>query len=252
MLNENDDIMKEIKRLDVELYKIQCRNWVPSLGHGSGAAGKTLEELLGKNEDRYVLPDYNGIELKTRSDYSAYPVHLFSCAFDNRPLEMQRLLKFAGYPDKKYPEFRVFNVRVNAVSDKKVGKFTHRIYVNYEKEEVELRVKYSKSGDFYTKMSWSFMELKSRLLHKMRYVAIVNVRKERVKEQDYFRFYNHSFYKLKGFDEFLSLIDSGDISVSFKLTYYHSGERFGEYQDKGTGFEVSYESILKLFDKIEL
>lgn len=251
-MNENDNIAIEMKKLKIELYKIQCRNWIPSSGNGSGAAGKTLEDILGKNEDRYVLPDYNGIELKTRSDYSTYPLHLFSCAFDNRPLEMQRLLKIAGYPDRKNPQFRIFNIRVKATEDKKVGMFTHRIYVNYEEEVVELRIKYSKSGDFYTKMSWSFRELKSRLEHKISYLALVNVKKDRVGGKEYFKFYDSSFYKLKGFDEFLSLIESGEIYVSFKLTYYHSGEKFGEYQDKGTGFEVNFDSLLKLFDKMDI
>lgn len=106
----NQEIFKTIQKLDLKLYKIQCKNWIPSLGSGNSASGKTLETLLGKEEDSNILPDYNGIEIKVRNKYSKYPLHLFSCAFDNKPLEMQRLLKIGGYPDRNNPNFKYFRL----------------------------------------------------------------------------------------------------------------------------------------------
>ena len=45
-------MQENIERLKKELYKIQCKNWIPSKGMGSGAAGRTLEELLGVEENK--------------------------------------------------------------------------------------------------------------------------------------------------------------------------------------------------------
>jgi len=251
-LNIKEDIIEEIIKLDKALYKIQCKNWIESMSSGTGAAGLTLEKLLGKAVDNDVLPDFNKIELKTRNRYSRYPLHLFSCAFDNRPLEMKRLLNIGGYPDKNNPQFKVFQINVDAISDKSVGKFSYRLFVNYEKEIVELLIKYRNSEIIYTKMSWSFHELKSRLEHKLNYLVIVNVLRDKINDKFYFKYYERNFYKLKCFNTFLTLIENGSINVSFKLTYYHSGERYGEYMDKGTGFEISYSDIPKLFDIIDL
>lgn len=246
----DENIKVIIEKLKLELYKIQCKNWVASVGTGNSASGKTLEHLLGKEEDRDVLPDYIGIELKTRNKYSNYPLNLFSCALDNKPLEMQRLLKIGGYPDKNNPQYKVFQIKVDALSDKKVGKYLYKLHVNYDKEIVELLIKQRLTGSIYTKMSWSFRELKSRLEHKMKYLAIVSNLKERVNGKEYFKYYDAHFYKLRGFDKFLKLMESGSITVSFKLTYYHSVERFGEYLDKGTGFEIAFSDIPFLFEEV--
>ena len=65
---------ENIKKLLIEFYLIQCKGWVKSQGKGTSAAGMTLEYLLGKKEDSKALPDYYGIELKTKLCTSNYPV----------------------------------------------------------------------------------------------------------------------------------------------------------------------------------
>ena len=40
-------IIKEMQNLKTEIYKIQCKNWIASKSTGTGAAGRTLEILLG-------------------------------------------------------------------------------------------------------------------------------------------------------------------------------------------------------------
>lgn len=252
MKNIEETQMNSFRKLKTELYKIQCRNWIENRSGGTGAAGLTLEKLLGKETDRKVLPDYEGIEIKTVMDYSKYPMHLFSCALDSKPLEMKKLLETGGYPDKTHPEFKVFNVSINSKEYKKVGNYKYLIKVNYEKEVVELIIKHIYLKGFDDVMSWSFCELKSRLETKLSYLALVNTKKYTLKETIYFKYYSATFYVLKEFDDFLKLIEDGIISVCFKLTYDHSAAHFGEYMDKGTGFEINYNDLPLLFNRIEV
>lgn len=246
------DIIEEMKKLKLELYKIQCKNWIPSLGKGKSASGRTLEALLGKEEDTDALPDYNGIELKVKSIYSKYDLHLFCCAPDNKPIELQRLLKFGGYPDKNNPEFKVFQVSINAINKKQVRRFSYQLFVNHKKEVLELRVFYGLSNNIYTKMSWTFKELESRLNHKLKYLAIIPVIKNKLNGKEYFKYRNPSFYRLKNFNTFINLIEEGKIVVTFKLSYYHSGKRYGKFLDRGTNFDIPYNYIADLFEKLEV
>ena len=243
------DVLNEFKMLDRDLYRVQCKNWIESKGNGSGASGKTLEEMLGKLPDRDVLPDYRSIELKTRNINSKYPLHLFSCALDNKPLEMKRLLSIGGYPDKNNPDFKSFMVRVDAISNKKMGRYLFRLNVNNKNEVIELLIMYS-NGVIFDKMSWSFRELRSRLERKLKYLALVWSMSARAEGKTYFKYYDANYYTLRGFDTFLSLVEAGSITVSFKLTHYHSGEHYGEYLDKGTGFEIREADIPLLFEPI--
>lgn len=43
---------------------IKNKGWIKSLRRGSTGVGYTFESLLGKDEDSYSLPDFNGIEIK--------------------------------------------------------------------------------------------------------------------------------------------------------------------------------------------
>lgn len=246
------NIINQILILKKEIYIIQCKNWIKSKGAGTSAIGITLEKLLGKSEDNFVLPDYNNIELKTRNINSKNDLHLFSCAFDNKPLEMQRLLKIGGYPDKKNPNFNVFQVSIDAINKKRIRKYSYRLAVNYKKRCLDLRIFLANTNKVVTVMSWSFFELEKRLRNKLSYLCIIPAKKTIIHNDIYFKYFDPIFYELKDFKSFLSLIDIGIIKVTFKLSYYHSGERYGQFYDKGTSFDIQYQYIEKLFNKIDL
>ena len=101
-------------------------------------------------------------------------------------------------------------------------------------------------------MYWSFQELKSRLEHKLKYLAIIYVRRYRKNGREYFKYEEPIFYKLTNFEQFLNLIKVGKIKITFKLSYYHSGDRYGQFLDKGTSFDIGYDYISELFEKIEV
>ena len=68
----------------------------------------------------------------------------------------------------------------------------------------------------------------------------------------FYRYLSISFYRLRSFETFLKLLETGIISVSFKLGYFKSGEHYGEIYDHGTSFDISKEDLEKLFEPIYL
>ena len=248
----DEKIFNEMKKLKLEIYKIQCRNWLPSFCNGTQAAGITLEHALGKERNYDVLPDYNGIEIKTRSRYSNYSMGLFSCAFDNKPLESHRLLKLGGYPDKLIPEFKLFQTSINGLYWKEIRDYKYKLFVDYKKEKVKLLIYKRHYNIKITEMSWSFKELKKRLEYKLSYMAYITVIRDRVNGKVYFKYDDPIFYKLKGFDNFLKLIERGKICVTFRLSQNKTKELYGQVLDHGTNFNINIDNLEELFDKIEL
>ncbi len=246
-----ENIYYKIADLKLELYKIQCKNWIPSKSKGTGAAGITLEKMLQKEEDHYILPDYHGIELKTKIEGSEPFVSLFSMAFDNKPLEIRRLLKIGGYPDKNNPNFKVFQTSIYGNYRKIVKRnLSYQLQVDYSNQVIRLVILDLHFQLFDNNMSWSFEQLKSRLEHKMKYLAFIPVKRWYINQTIYFRYLNAKFYRLKEFEIFLKLIENGIIRVTFRISYFKDKERLGEIHDRGTTFEIREEDIPKLFDEI--
>ena len=101
-------------------------------------------------------------------------------------------------------------------------------------------------------MYWSFKELKSRLQHKLNYLCVILTKSRIINNIDYFKYDSLNFYKLKDFINFLKLINKGKVKVTFKLSYYQKQDRYGEFYDKGTSFDLSYESLDELFERLDV
>ena len=67
----------------------------------------------------------------------------------------------------------------------------------------------------------------------------------------YYYYNSIKFYKMKSFEVFLSLIENGVISITFKIGYYKTGRRMGEIYDHGTDFSINANDITALYDEIK-
>jgi len=248
----SEKIMDNVKKLNKELYLIECKNWVISQGRGTSAAGQTLELLLNKKLDSIPLADKYGIEIKSRSLHSDYPLHLFCATFDNRPLEIQRLFDIGAYTCKNDSDFKAFNTSVSAVCYKTIRWNKYKINVDYNEEKVKLLIYKPSANIPYSEMSWSFYELENRLNHKLKYMVLVSVLRDIKNDNVYFKYIKPKFYKLRGFREFLKLVETGEICVTFKINQFKSGERKGQILDRGTSFDININSLEKLFEEINL
>ena len=59
-------------------------------------------------------------------------------------------------------------------------------------------------------------------------------------------------YKLKDFETFINLIESGIIRISIKLSIFKEGPKKGKIHDHGTSFGIQEKDIDKLFDLVEI
>ena len=234
-----------IKKLDTELYKIRCRNWILNEENGYGANGLKLESLLKKKKDRYILPDYNSIEIKAKSN-NKYGIHLFSCAFDNKPCEIERFLSIVGEEKKNINIQKSFQKMINTKKGRLINNKYIKIYPDDKNKKVRLIIFIGSPRRYLTEMSWSYNELKSRLETKLEYFVLVHTSNKKINDNWYVKYDNWEFYKLKSFNDFINCIKEGYINIHFKIKKYNN-----RIYDKGTSFEIPVNFLDKLFNKIK-
>lgn len=246
-------ITKEIKLLKDEFERIKGMGYVASSRGGSTGIGKTFEDLLGKKEDTSEEPDYLGIEIKTRRAYSYSYTTLFNaCPANNNECELKRLVSTYGYPDRILYKCRVLNVSVYANTCTLVAnRYLFKLFVSREEKRVYLGISDKNFKILEKKIYWDFDQLKEKLYHKLNYLAFIKAWPKVVDGVTYYKYYHMDFYKLKSFEDFLSLLEKGNVRITFKLGVYRTGDKLGEIHDRGTGFELKEENFEKLFYKLE-
>ena len=242
-----------INTLIKEFTRISKKRWILATGNGHGNVGMTFEHELGKKLDDKYLPDYLGIEIKTTTRYSRFPISLFSVSFENKNKnypEIKRLIEHYGHYDKDLPDKKVLfkKVRCNKKSSLINNKFRFQLEVDYESERLYLCV-YNILNNLCDRFSYiTFDRLKEHLETKLKYLAIIKASKKLKDNNYYFRYYKLSIYTLKNFKTFLKLLEDGIIVTSLIGRINKSGENIGKYANKNLVFQINKKDIYKLFD----
>lgn len=247
MIILNSDFYELYKRFD----DIRKLGWIKSLRNGPTGVGYTFECLLNKKEDNLQQPDFKSIEIKTIKYFSKRKIHLFNATPEYVFFSpIKRILQKYGYPDKNYPEYKLFNISVNAVEEKRVGYNLLKLNVDWDHRKIFLcaRTIYNKKNDL--NIYWSFDYLDNIIKNKLANLAIVWACYKKENACDMFLYAKIDFYKYTNIDNFIKLIEDGLINITFKISFYKSEERSGMIHDKGTDFSIYEKDIKLLFNKI--
>lgn len=237
-----------------QFYYIQSLNWVKSSANGSAAAGLTYEELVGKAKDRMYLPDFLGIEIKTKSVVAKRKMCLFNMAPDSEPNVIKSLWKNNGWRSKKN-DLREFYATVDSLDfSNDHRKYAFKLKVDYDNECIRLLIRknWDDVVDVDDSFYWSFEQLKNRLSLKLSYLALIHYETKMSYGEVYFKYTTLDLYSLKNFDFFLKLVELGKISVDFKILTHDNGDDFGKPNDKGTSFIISEDDLEELFYKLPI
>ena len=200
------------------------------------------------------IPDYNGIEIKTRRAYSKSRITLFTAVPDeSKKQEVERLKNTYGYPCRKDKRYKV--LYADAYGNKKTFggvKYQYKLDVDRINQKVYLCV-YDRYDKLIEKeVYWSFIYLESKLLLKLQTLAVINVWPKKVNGWNYFKYYKINFYKLKSFNTFIDLIENGTIRITFKVDIHFDEKNYGKTYDHGCGFEIQEIDISKLYFKYDI
>ena len=99
------------------------------------------------------------------------------------------------------------------------------------------------------KISWSFDLIQQKIQQKIQNLAIIKVDVMNQNNQQFFHYYNIHFYELKDFDCFIKLIKIGVIKLTFDISVYLTGPKYGEMHNHGIGFVINEYDIEKMYKK---
>ena len=247
-------MLENLKELNEKFNQIKNSGWIKSTINGNSSIGRTFETLLGNNENSLEIPDYNGIEIKTKMSKKNIFTTLFNCKPEGLYYkETERIKDIYGYYDKDLPKYKVLNNSIFCNKETLIGnKFKFKLVVNKKKQKIYLYV-YDLNDNLLEKdVYWDFDTLKEKLYRKLNYLAYVHAIKKYSKDGIYFKYTKINFYKLKNFEEFIKLIEQGKIRITFKISVYKKGKKKGKTYDHGTGFDINEDDLLSLYEEIKL
>ncbi len=239
--------MEIVEDLKKQIKDIKEKGWIKCDYKNCGAAGLKLEKILGINPDNFEIPDYNGIEIKTKKSLSKEKITLFCATPDSYLFENKRLYDLYGYPDKYDAERKMLNTSISTLSNTYINKDTYfRLYVNREKNLLQLLI-YKNNKLIDSQTSWTYDLLKEKLERKLTKMCYIEVDSYFKNGQLYIKYKNDKYYKLKDFNTFIDLLEKGFISVSLRMGTFKSGKRKGQLHDHGTGFCIDKNDLSLLF-----
>jgi len=239
----------ELKKL---FEKIKNTELNESLRKGTTGIGYTFESLIGKDEDSNYLPDFNGIEIKTKLGYTKSPMTLFTLVptkYNENAIHY--ILNNYGYPAKN-PDFKSFRGDVFCQKNNIIAnRYIFKTIINAAENKLQLLI-YNKDFQLIDdSIFWNLDRIEERLFKKLEYLAIIKGYPYKRYGKTYYKYTNLSIYKLKNFETFLRLLNEDKIFLVFNIGFHTSTERYGQINDRGTAFRLQLSSIEELFDKID-
>jgi len=243
-----NDTMKQLKN---EFKKISQKGYIKGIYNNSSSIGRTFENELKLPRNTMEIPDYNGIEIKTRRTYSKSHITLFTAVPDgSEPHEIERIKNAYGYPYKKDTRYKALYVDVYGNIKNYGGvKYQYKLDVDREEQKIYLCIYDRFDNLIERKVYWSFIYLESKISMKLNTLAIVNAWTNQINGWNYFKYYKIDFYIFKNFETFLKLIENGIIKITMKIDIHKDEKRYGKTYDHGCSFNIKETDLINLYDK---
>ena len=244
MIDEN------IRKLYRKFNEIRKMGYVKSVRNGPTGVGATFEYLLGKEEESFEIPDYYGIEIKTKRAYSKSYITLFNAVPTGSTFhETKRLRDNYGYPSKRDKRLKRLYAEIFYNQVTRVGLWYYfELKIDKEKRKLFLIIYYYKKEVVSESTYWDFDILKEKLERKLQVLAFVKAWTNKIDNVECFKYFKMNIYVLKDFDDFIQAIIDGKIKVMLKIDSHIEPEKYGNVDEHGVGFAISEDALTDVFD----
>lgn len=244
---------KDFLKLKKEFNRIKNIGLIEAMRKGTGGLGYTFETLLNKKEDQECKPDFGSIEIKCKLGYTKTPLTLFTASpYRNGNYATRYIIENYGYHRNNNSNDVIFFSRtIFSHYTRNVNGYEFKLNVDYLNMQVNIESYYN--GTFKEVVCyWDFKLLENKLKKKLSYLAIVYGYPYTYNKVLYYKYLKMETYKLKGFFEFLQLIENDKIHV---LIYIKEGKSIlgnPQMDIHGVAFKIKREDIDQLFKKIKI
>ena len=226
--------MKTYNELIEGLKELKEKGFVKTHRSGDTGIGKTLEDLLGIEENNIQGPDGKDTELKAARKNSASMLTLFTKSPLPRGINSQLRAEY-GYPDDNHPDKLTLRTTIDSV-DFNTIKGLKGFMISSKEDRIEIvsgrpPVKFPDMPNPY----WSKSDIENSIKKKYKKSLLyVKADFKGTGEEEEFHF--NEAYLLEGFNfsKFTQSLKKGILKVDIRLGLYANGD----FHDHGTGFRI--------------
>jgi len=222
---------------------------------GNTGIGKTLEDIIGVEENNLDAPDLHGYEIKSQRNLSSSYVTLFTKAPTN-PKKVNNTLRLQyGSYDEHFPDIRVLHTSVFASrwNSHKSG-YSYKLEVENAKEQLCLKIKEASTDRIVEdNIYWDFSTLNKIFNEKLQNLAFIQAHNETINGDEYFTFQKCTLFHGISLESFLNQTINGNIMFDIRIGAYkniNKPKTYGKTHDHGSGFRIRREKLSQLFDKV--
>ena len=242
----------------IEAFKhVRSLGRVKAARKGNTGIGKTLEDIIGVEENNLDAPDLHGYEIKSQRLLTSSYLTLFTKAPTSpKRVNNELRLKYGSF-DKEFPDIKVLHTSVFASiwNTHKAG-YGYSLQVDKEEEKIKLLIK-----DLETKslveddIYWDFQTLNRIFNEKLQNLAFVQAQQEKINGEEYFTYEKCTLFYGIDIDKFICQVNKGNIMFDIRIGAYKNKEskNYGKTHDHGSGFRIKCDKLVNLYDeKIEI
>ena len=226
-----------------EYKKICDVGWVRTHRAGPTGIGKTLEDLLGIQENNIDGPDFGDYELKSCRLGSNSMLTIFTITPQTRGAINTIRITFGYSSDPYYNEEIVLHVTLSAAGFTSIANTGHSLKISCSPTQISI-IDETKTEYAY----WTRTELKTAFERKYKNTFIyAKAYAQGSGRDEEFKFVEA--YEVSGFnyDSFVALLEQGKIYVDLRIGQYHGGLKDGQTHDHGTAFRIKENDHSLLF-----
>lgn len=224
--------------------KVKSMGWIKTHRRGNTGIGKTLEDLLGIEENNIQGPDFGIYELKSTRKHSTSMLSIFTKS-PEPPRSNELLRQKYGYSSSAYDNNeKVIHSTLNASSFTPIANTGDSLKVTSFRDRIYIESKINGIENIY----WSQGELRKKFEQKLG-KQLVYVMADSKGTGNNEKFWFNKAYLLSGFNwkSFVQLLEKGKIYIDIRI-----GQRVdGRIHDHGTGFRLQQRDFDLLFTQRE-
>lgn len=217
-----------------EYQKIVDMGWIRTHRSGPTGIGKTLEDLLGIEENNFDAPDFGEYELKSCRINSGSMLTMFTLSPQPRGANTELRLKYGYSSDAYNNEEKVLHATLSGDRFTTIANTGHQLKFSCNPDGI-----YIESENGVENIYWSRDRLRKQFEKKYRNKFVYAKAESRGSENlEEFKFIGA--WEVSGFDyeSFSELLEAGNIYIDLRIGQYHGGLMDGKTHDHGTAFRI--------------
>ena len=232
--------------------KVRDMGFVKSHRAHNTGIGKTLEDLMGIEENNDAIPDFGDIEIKAQRKMAGSYVTLFTKS-PSHPKSANSILRDNfGEENEDNPELKKLHVSMfSSHYSNTYGKWGFRLRPSDSENKLFIDVK-DLNTDKRKDISayYDYAVLKDIIFKKLNILAFVSTESKMVNGKEHFHFTDCTVYHECDFQNFISLIEQDKIMYDIRIGSYKSGSMYGKVHDHGSGFRVKRDNFNDVFSDV--